>query len=260
MYRYIEVRREGAVERVTLNRPEVRNAFNDDMIAELTAWADAVATDGAVRVAVISGAGRAFSAGADVTWMARMAGYSHDENLRDAYATAQMFSTINRLPIPTVAQVHGAAIAGGAGLVAVCDIAVCTTDTVFGFTEVKLGIVPATISPFVLDKIGRSAARELFLTGARVSAQRAKDIGLVHAVVSDLEIDAAVDTIVGECLSAGPQAIATTKRLIDEVPRLSPDVVGNMTATTLAERRASDEGQEGLRAFLDKRKARWNDT
>jgi methylglutaconyl-CoA hydratase len=258
MYRHLQVGRDGAVERLTLNRPEVRNAFNDEMIAELTAWAQAVASDRAVRVVVVSGAGKSFSAGADVNWMARLAGYTDEENLRDAQAAATMFSAINRLPVPVVGRIHGAALGGGAGLIAVCDVAITAIDTVFGFSEVKLGIVPAMISPFVLEKIGRSAARELFLTGARFSALRAREIGLVHAVVPDQELDDAVDAVVREFLSAGPEAIATAKRLITEVPRLPPDEVTGRTAAALAERRASDEGREGLRAFLEKRKPAWS--
>jgi methylglutaconyl-CoA hydratase len=258
MYRHLQVARDGAVERLTLNRPAVRNAFNDEMIAELTAWAQAVRSDSAVRVVVISGAGKSFSAGADVNWMSRMAGYTDEENLRDAQAAAAMFSAINRLPVPVVGRIHGAALGGGAGLIAVCDVAVSAIDTVFGFSEVKLGIVPAMISPFVLEKIGRSAARELFLTGARFSSLRAREIGLVHAVVPDQELDEALDAVVREFLSAGPEAIATAKRLITEVPRLAADEVTVRTAAALAERRASEEGREGLRAFLDKRKPTWS--
>ena len=160
----------GPVVRVTLNRPEVRNAFNEQLIADLTAWAASVKADGPARVAVLSGAGKMFCAGADVTWMSKMVRYTHDENVRDARAMAAMFDALDRLPIPLVGRVHGAALGGGVGLAAVCDIVVAAEDTAFAFTEVKLGILPAVISPFALAKIGRSAAREFFLTGARFSA------------------------------------------------------------------------------------------
>src|SRR5215468_8726114 len=178
------IQQDGPVVRVTLNRPEVRNAFNEELIAEVSAWAESVQPGGPARVAVLSGAGKVFSAGADLTWMSKMVGYSRDENVRDARMMARMFDALDRLPIPLIGRIHGAALGGGAGLAAVCDIVVAAEDTIFGFTEVKLGILPAVISPFVLAKIGRSAARELFLTGMRFGAARAREIGLVHAVVA----------------------------------------------------------------------------
>src|SRR5262252_185015 len=187
------VQLDGLVVRVTLDRPEVRNAFNEEMIAQLTAWADSVASGfgrkDAPRVAILAGAGKVFSAGADVTWMSKMVGYSREENVRDARAMARMFEALDQLPLPLIGRIHGAALGGGAGLAAVCDIVVSADDAAFAFTEVKLGIIPAVISPYVLAKIGRSAARELFLTGARFSAERAQEIGLVHAVVAEEELD-----------------------------------------------------------------------
>lgn len=254
-YRFLDCRREGAVEHVTLNRPDVRNALNDEVLAELGAWAAAVATDRDVRVAVMAGAGASFSAGADVTWMAKTITYSEDENLRDATTLSTLFATLDRLPFPLVGRVHGAALGGGAGLAAVCDIVVAEEQAVFGFTEVKLGIVPAAISPFALAKIGRSAARELFLTGARFSAARAREIGLVHAIVPLADLDAAVARVVGEILSAGPDAVSTAKALIRDVWGRPIEEAGPITARAIAARRVSAEGQEGLRAFLAKRKA-----
>src|SRR4029077_5171012 len=182
---------------------DVRNAFNDVLIAELTSWATAVREDPAVRVVVLSGAGKSFCAGADISWMAKTVEFSEDENMRDAAATSRMFGALNTLPVPLIGRVHGAALGGGVGLAAVCDIVVAETSTMFGFTEVKLGILPAVISPFVLEKIGRSAARELFLTGSRFSAQRARELGLVHAVVTSAELDATVHEYVEECLTGG---------------------------------------------------------
>jgi methylglutaconyl-CoA hydratase len=251
------VRREGAVEYVTLNRPEVRNAFNEQVIAELADWARGAADDDALRVVVIAGAGKVFSAGADAGWMARMAGYSHQENLEDATRAAAMFRAINALPCAVIARIHGAALGGGSGLAAVCDIVVCTDTSIFGFTETKLGILPAMISPFVLPKIGVSAARELFLTGMRFDAKRAVDIGLVHAVVSESHLDDTVRRYVDEVLSAAPTAVAAAKRLIPQVAGRRPEEVAALTATAIAEQRVSPEGQEGLRAFLEKRKPGW---
>ena len=169
---------------VSLNRPEARNAFDEHLVAELAAWAAAPLPAG-VRVAVLRGEGKVFSAGADLTWMSKMVAYSHEENVRDARAVSAMFLALDALPVPLVGRVHGAALGGGAGLASVCDIVVAADNAVFGFTEAKLGILPAVISPFALAKIGRSAARELFLTAARFSAQRAREIGLVHAVVPE---------------------------------------------------------------------------
>lgn len=256
-YRFLEVRRDGAVEHVTLNRPEVRNAFNEQVIADLSAWAEAAAADEGLRAVVLSGAGKVFSAGADAEWMARMAGYSHQENVTDAARAASMFRAINALPCAVIGRLHGAALGGGSGLAAVCDIVVATDTTLFGFTETKLGILPAMISPFVLPKIGVSAARELFLTGMRFSAARAREIGLVHAVVPESLLDETVQRYLDEVLSAAPTAVAAAKRLIPEVWGQRPDAVADLTARAIAAQRVSPEGQEGLRAFLGKRKPSW---
>ena len=186
-YEFLTTRRDGAVEYLTLNRPDVRNAFNEQMIAELAEWASAVseaARRHEVRAVVLAGAGPTFCAGGDAKWMSSTVGYTEAENLRDAQAMAAMFRALDELPVPLICRIQGAALGGGAGLAAVSDIVVAEHDAIFGFTEVKLGIVPAIISPFVLAKIGQSAARELFLTGARFPAARAREIGLVHAVVS----------------------------------------------------------------------------
>jgi len=258
-YQHLLTQRDGAIERLTLNRPDVRNAFNGTMIAELTDWADRTAQDPGVRTVVVSGAGPTFCAGADLAWMARTVEYTEAENVEDATRASVMFNTINSLPVPVIARVHGAALGGGAGLAAVCDIVVCEAHAMFGFTEVKLGIIPAVISPFVLQKIGRSAARELFLTGRRFTAQHALDVGLVHAVVRPEDLDANVDAIVREVLTSGREALATAKRLIADVWNASSgEQARALTAEALAQRRASAEGQEGLRAFLEKRKPRWS--
>lgn len=257
-HQHLLSRRNGAVERLTLNRPDVRNAFNDTMIAELTAWAATTAADASVRAVVIDGAGPTFCAGADVTWMARTIDYTEAENVEDALRASRMFTAVNRLPVPVIGRVHGAAIGGGAGLAAVCDVVVADEHATFGFTEVKLGIVPAVISPFVLAKIGRSAARELFLTGRRFTAAHALDIGLVHTTVQPAELDAAVDAVLREVLAGGREAIAAAKQLIDDVWEAAPGDVTTLTAAALAKRRVSAEGQEGLRAFLGKRTPGWS--
>jgi methylglutaconyl-CoA hydratase len=223
----------------------------------MTWWAESVAKDSRLRVAVLAGNGPVFCAGADVGWMSRMIGYTQQENIEDATEMGRMFLALDRLPIPLVGRVHGAALGGGAGLCAVCDIVVAAEDAQFGFTEVKLGIIPAVISPFVLVKIGRSAARELFLTGARFSAARAREIGLVHAVVPAAELDAKVAAYLGELLTSAPEAIGAVKGLIPEVARRGPGEATALTAEAIARRRVSAEGQEGLRAFLEKRRPGW---
>ena len=252
----------GPVVTVTLNRPDVRNAFNELVIAELTAWADGVAqavSSGmpAPRVAILAGAGKTFCAGADLTWMSRMIGYSFDENVNDAQAMAAMFNALDHLPIPLIGRVHGAALGGGAGLAAICDIVVAAEAATFGFTETKLGILPAVISPYVIAKIGVSAARELFLTAARFDALKAKQIGLVHAVVPEAELDATVDGYVRELLTSAPRAIAGAKQLIATVAYQPAADVTEITAETISRHRIADEGQEGMRAFLEKRKPSW---
>ena len=259
-YRFLLTRRDGPVERLTLNRPDVRNAFNAEMIAELCSWAADFHRDPkGARAVVLSGAGKVFCAGADAKWLAKVATQSEEENVRDSTVTSQMFRELDQLPVPLIGRIHGAAIGGGSGLAAVCDIVVAAEDAVFGFTEVKLGVIPSVISPFVLAKIGLSAARELFLTGARFPAARAYKMELVHAVVPAAELDDTIDRYVAEIISGAPEAIAVAKSLIRHVSKLEiGEATTALTARTLASRRASAEGQEGLRAFLEKRKPRWS--
>ena len=229
------------------------------MIAELTATLRSLAGDTAVRVVVLGGRGPAFCAGADVEWMRAMAGFSREENRRDAQALADLFHAVYASPKPVVARAHGAALGGGAGLVAACDIAVAAHGTQFGFTEVRLGIIPSVISPYVLRKIGESAARELFLTGERFAAQTAAAIGLVRLAVPEDELDAAVEERVEELLRAGPRAVTAAKALIRDVACRAVDEVRADTVDRIAEIRVSDEAQEGLRAFLEKRKPAWSE-
>jgi methylglutaconyl-CoA hydratase len=243
----VQLERDGDVLRITLARPDRRNAFDAQLIGEL---AEAFVDVGKARAVVLAGEGASFCAGADVDWMRSSSGLSFDENVADANAMRQMFEAIDNCPAPVVARVQGHALGGGAGLVAAADIAISAGDAVYAFSEVKLGIVPAVISPFALAKIGAGNARRYFVTGERFDADIALRIGLVSEVADDL--DAAVDRVVGELLSAGPLAARWAKRLVRERP------AGPETARWIAERRASDEGQEGLRAFLEKRRASWH--
>jgi methylglutaconyl-CoA hydratase len=247
----------GPVTTVTLNRPDVRNAFDERLIQELTEWAASVPADGSVRAVVLQGAGSVFSAGADVQWMSKMLGYSREENLADARRAAGLFHAIDALPVPVIGRIHGAALGGGSGLAAVCDVVIAAEDAVFGFTEVVLGILPAMISPFVVRKIGLSAARELCLSGARFSAARAREIGLVHEVVAAERLDLAVDRHVQLFRKAAPSAVAVTKKLLSAVHGKAPADVLSLTVEAIASQRVSPEGQEGLRAFLDKRTPSW---
>jgi methylglutaconyl-CoA hydratase len=256
-FRYLDVRRDAGVEYVSLNRPDVRNAFNEGTITELTWWADSVSHDPAVRAVVLAGHGAVFCAGADLEWMRRMATFTHQQNLDDASDMARMFLTLDRLPMPVVGRVHGAAMGGGVGLAAICDIVVAADDTQFGLTEVRLGLIPAVIAPFVIARVGRSAARELFLTGARFSAARARELGLVHAVVPAGNLDAAVRAYLDDILAGAPGAVRAAKHLIAECCRRSTTEAATLCAEAIAERRASDEGREGVTAFLEKRKPRW---
>lgn len=253
-------RRTGGIADVILDRPDVRNAFDAELIAALQAAFAALGADPAVRTIVLSGAGKSFCGGADVNWMRAGLALSTQANVRDAESLAAMFGTIDACPKPVIGRIHGAALGGGAGLAAVCDIVVSAVDTVFGFTETKLGIIPAVISPFVLAKIGVSAARALFLTGERFDARRAREIGLVHEVVPVEELDARVAAVAAELDSAGPTAIASIKALIPAVLATPLAERAALTARAIAAQRTTPEGQEGLRAFLERRAPDWSAT
>ena len=242
----LRIDRDGDLLRLTLARPETRNAFDAALIAEL---AEAFVDVGKARAVLLAGEGPSFCAGADVEWMRSSVELDYEANLADANALRRMLEAIDRCPAPVVARVHGHALGGGVGLVACADIAVAAPDAVFAFSEVKLGIVPAVISPFALAKIGASAARRYFVTGERFDAATALRIGLVHEVAEDL--DSAVERIVTELRTAGPKAARHAKRLVLDRPD------GPETARRIAERRTSDEGQEGLRAFLERRPPAW---
>jgi enoyl-CoA hydratase/carnithine racemase len=253
-YTCLLLNRTDPVAEVTLNRPDVHNAFNEMLIAELTDCFARLSGDAAVRAIVLRGAGPSFCAGADMTWMGKMAGYSWEENLEDARAAQRMFAAIAECPKVTIARVHGAAIGGGAGLAAVCDIAVAAEDAKFALSEVRLGLVPAIIGPYVVEKIGIGAARALFVTGERFGAEEARRFGLVHQVAPAAELDAAVQQKVDLILQAGPEAVATAKRLLRDIAGKTPQEAADITVECIASLRVSPEGQEGIRAFLEKRK------
>ena len=256
----VTVTRDGAVTRVTLARPEVRNAFNAELIADLH---DAFTTLGSeppegLRAVVLAGEGAAFCAGADVAWMRASAALSVDDNQADARRMAEMLEAIEGCPAPVVARVHGAALGGGMGLCAIADVTLAAADTVFGFTETKLGILPAVISPFVIARIGEGQARALFPSGERFDAERALRIGLVHEVLADeAALDERVAAVVGELLSAGPTAARAAKAIIRDQRGRSADEKRSLTVGAIARQRVSPEGQEGLTAFLDKRPPSW---
>lgn len=254
----LNVEAKGGVARVTLNRPEVRNAFDDALIGELTRTFHNLEKDQTVRVVVLAGNGSAFCAGADLNWMKRMAAYSYEQNLADARALAQMLSTLDRMPKPTIARVHGAAFAGGTGLVAACDIAVGTPEAKFCLSEAKLGLSPATISPYVIRAMGERQARRYFLTAEVFGAEEAHRIGMLSALVPASELDSAVENLVKNLLAGGPQAHARIKELIGAVAnRPVDDALIADTAKRIAEIRVSPEGKEGIASFLEKRKPSW---
>jgi methylglutaconyl-CoA hydratase len=251
-------RRPDGVVRVTLNRPDLHNAFDDRLIAELTQALSRLGEDETVRALVLTGAGKSFSAGADLNWMRRMAGYSDEENLADARALARLMRTLNELPKPTVARVNGAALGGGTGLVACCDIAIASDKASFGTTEARLGIIPAAIGPYVIAAIGPRQARRLTLTGERIPAAEAARIGLVHEVAPAEGLDAAVDAVLESLLKCGPKAIAAAKRLVRDLTGrpITADIIDD-TAQRIAKLRATAEAREGIAAFLEKRKPAW---
>lgn len=243
---------------VTLNRPDVRNAFNDEVIFELTRMFHELGTRDDVRCIVLAGNGPAFCAGADLNWMRRMAAYTHRENFADATALAEMLRVIYRCPKPTIARVHGDTYAGGMGLVAACDIAVAAEQAHFCLSEVKLGLIPATISPYVVRAMGARAAHRYFLTAERFSAQEAVRIGFVHQVVRASELDQTVGALAETLVQGGPQAVSLCKQLVHEVAEqeITPELIAS-TVRSIADIRVSPEGREGIQSFLDKRRPAW---
>jgi methylglutaconyl-CoA hydratase len=249
---------ERGIARVTLNRPDVHNAFNDIMIRELIEVFEDIQSKSDIRVVVLTGEGKSFCAGADLNWMRRVKDYSYDDNLRESLELSDMLYKMYASPKPTIARVNGAAIGGGTGLVAVCDIAIAASSAKFSFSEVKIGLIPACISPYVMKKCGEGRCREFFLTGERMLAERALNAGLVNKVVTMDQLDETVNGYVSQLLSSGPEAITRCKELLKEVPLMSYDEVKKHTAEVIAQIRISEEGQEGMAAFLEKRKPKWS--
>jgi methylglutaconyl-CoA hydratase len=255
----LEVDRRG-VATLTLNRPEVHNAFDAALVLRLTELLIELKSRPGVRAVVLTGAGRAFSAGADVNWMRSMAACSEDENVEDALHLADLMSLLNSLPLPTIARVNGHAYGGGVGLVACCDIALASSEARFALSEVRLGLVPAVISPYVIAAVGERNARRLFLSGEAMNAKLARRVGLVHEIAKPNKLDDALEDQLGMLLKGGPNALRESKELIFTVEGggISADVaLKHRTAQIIAQLRVSDEGQEGLAAFLEKRPPEW---
>ncbi|MBW2942271.1 enoyl-CoA hydratase/isomerase family protein [Zhongshania aquimaris] len=243
---------------ITLNRPDIHNAFDDTVVAALTTAFKQAGEDPAVRLVVLASTGKSFCAGGDLNWMRRMATYTFEENLRDSNMLAEMLRTLNYLPKPTIARVQGAAYGGGVGLVACCDMAVASPEAVFCLSEVKVGLIPATIGPYVVRAIGQRASRRYFTTAELISAQKALDLGLVSEVVASNELDECIAGITKNLLRNGPRSVGEAKRLVLDVA--DGEIDATMIADTsqrIAETRGSDEGREGLTAFLEKRKPAW---
>jgi methylglutaconyl-CoA hydratase len=256
-YLHLRVERRRMAAYVTLSRPEVHNAFNARLIRELQVVFEDLSSDDGVRAVVLAGEGPSFCAGADLQWMRSSLDFTHEDNIADALRMADMFRAIDSCRHPVIGRLHGAALAGGSGLAAVCDIAIAEEGTRFGFTEARLGISPAVISPFVLRKIGQSQARALFVTAERFDTARALAIGLIHQVVPAGALDEAVRAALAAIGQCGPAGVRAAKLMARTVPLLSEEEARATTAATIAGLRVGEEGQEGIRAFLEKRPASW---
>lgn len=242
---------------ITLNRPEIHNAFNEVMIRELLETYREIAEMEHIRVVVLTGEGKSFCAGADLKWMGDVINYSFEQNLNESLQLAELFYTMYTLPKPTIAKVNGAAIGGGTGLVAVNDIVIASERAKFSLSEVKLGLVPACISPYVFKRVGERGCRELFLTGQRVNAEESLKFGLSNQVVPEAELDAAVEKLIAQLITSGPNALGICKDLLEKVPQMSLEQAKTYTAESIAALRISDEGQEGMKAFFEKRPPKW---
>lgn len=256
-YETIRLTQSGVVAQVTLARPQIRNAFNDTMIAELREVFSLLEEDPNLRVVVLTGEGTAFCAGADLNWMRRVLAYTYEENYEDSMNLARLMREIYEFKRPVIGRINGPAIGGGTGLVAVCDITVAAETAVISFSEVKIGLVPACISPYVIKKVGERHAREFFLTGERLRAAKAKDVGLINRVVPPEDLDDEVGRYIDTLVSSGPGALTTCKRMIRDVTELDLERAGPYTAEMIARLRLSDEGQEGMSAFLQRRRPSW---
>jgi methylglutaconyl-CoA hydratase len=256
-YTTVKYQKDGRIGRVSFCRPEIHNAFNGTVIREMIHLFGELAKDDQLRVVLLTGEGKSFCAGADLNWMREIINQSFEENLAESSALADLFHQIYTFKRPVVGRINGAAIGGGTGFVAVCDIAIAARSAKFSFSEVKIGVVPACIGPYVIRKMGEGKARELFITGERMSADRSFEVGLVNKVVDDDQLDSEVDGLIQTILTSGPEAVAMAKKLVSEVPLMSPEKFKPFTAEMIARLRVSDEGQEGMDAFLNKRKPSW---
>ncbi len=245
---------------LTLNRPKVHNAFNEELIFELTEFFSKKIREDSLRLVVLTGSGKSFCAGADINWMKKMIRYSREENFQDSKALAKLFQTIDHCPVPIVGKIHGAALGGGAGLVSVCDCVLASSQAVFGFTEVHLGLIPAVISPYVMAKIGQTHARSTFLSGERFDAHRAKEWGLVHEVCLPQELDEFTESKVVQFLKAAPEASGAAKALIRRVACAQKDDLQEITCRMISDIRISPEAQEGMSALLEKKRPSWMKT
>jgi methylglutaconyl-CoA hydratase len=256
-YEMLTYERKDRIGRITFSRPEIHNAFNGQMIDELYDVFGRVRRDKGMRVAVLTGSGKSFCAGADLNWMRSVKDYGYERNFSESLKLAEVFHLIYSCPKPIVGRINGAAIGGGTGFVAVCDIAIASSEAIFSFSEVKIGVVPACISPYVVKRVGEGRAREFFLTGERLSADQALRAGLINRVVSPESLDAEVETMVQQLVSSGPEALRCCKELLPTVTEKTLLESKVHTAKVIADLRKSDEGQEGMDAFLNKRKPRW---
>lgn len=256
-YETIKYEKDNQIARVTFNRPEIHNAFNSTVITEMSDVFKRIKSDDDIRVVVLTGEGKSFCAGADLNWMRGVIKQTFEENLAESNALADLFYDIYSCKRPVIGRINGAAIGGGTGFVAVCDIAIAARSAVFSFSEVKIGVVPACIGPYVIKKMGEGKTRELFITGERMKGDRAYEVGLVNSVADDDKLDEETNKLVKWILTSGPEAVAMAKKLISTVPGMSPDEFKPYTAEMIAKLRISDEGQEGMDAFLNKRQPNW---
>jgi methylglutaconyl-CoA hydratase len=247
------------IARITFSRPEVHNAFHSGVIKEMRQVFAEIAKTSDIRAVVITGEGKSFCAGADLNWMKAVAEYKFDQNLAESNELAELFNDMYTCTCPIIGRINGAAIGGGAGFVAVCDIAIGAQSAVVSFSEVKIGLVPACIGPYVIKKIGEGRSRELFITGERLTADRAKEVGLLNAVVPDADLDKTIDALLQQILTSGPNAISMAKELVSKVPQMNAAEYKPFTAEMIAKLRNSAEGQEGMAAFLAKRKPSWTE-
>jgi len=257
-YQTILVSSDGPLLTIALNRPEVHNAFNENMITELQEVIDHTVREARARVVILTGTGRSFCAGADLNWMRRVKDYSYEENLAESKRLADLMYAIYTLPMPAIARVNGAAIGGGTGLLAACDVVIAAETAKFSLSEVKLGLVPAVISPYVIRRVGESRCRQLMLSGERFKAERARRYGLVNTAVPIEDLDDAVEEQTAQLLTSGPEALKTCKELLRRIPLMGFQEARDYTAEVIARLRMSPEGQEGMAAFLEKRKPEWN--